>query len=188
MLNEQYLQLFNGKCERLDPAAPSTPRIAEKMRRIMAENAEQKVGYQLMIKAYLYEIIGELVRGCGVYLPDATDGARRESLLCMDRAMTYINEHLDAPMTLEEIAGHAGFTRTYFSAVFTELNGLTTWDYITIRRIERSCELLKTTNISIIEVAQGCGYTNLSNFNRMFLRIVGTSPSKYRRSHASIKS
>ncbi len=188
MLNEQYLQLFNGKCERLDPEVSSTRRIALKMRQIMAENAEKNVGYQLMIKACLYEIIGELVRGCGVCLPDATDGARRERLRCMDRAMTYINEHLDQPLALEEIAGHAGFSRTYFSTVFGELNGLTPWEYITIRRIERSCELLKSTDLSVIEVAERCGYSNLSNFNRMFLRMAGTSPSKYRSSHVKQKS
>ena len=188
LLHEKYLQLFNGKCERLDSSAPSTERIANQMKRIMVENAQKDVGYQLMIKAHLYEIIGELVRGCGVCFEDASDGARRKSLLGMDRAMNYINEHLDVPLSLEEIASVAGFTRTYFSGVFTELNGLTTWDYITIRRIERSCDLLRTTDLPIIEVAERCGYSNLSNFNRMFLRIVGSSPSQYRKSYSTSKS
>ena len=106
----------------------------------------------------------------------------------MDRAMTYINDHLDRSLSLEEIAAVAGFTRTYFSTLFTELNGLTTWDYITIRRIERSCELLIRTDLPIIEVAENCGYGNLSNFNRMFLRIVGSSPSAYRRRYSCEKS
>ena len=188
MLNERYLQLFNGKCERLDPTAPTTARIAEKMRLIMEENNQKEVGYQLMIKAHLYEIIGELVRGCGVFFEDEAESGRHKGLLGMDRAMTYINEHLDAPLSLEEIASVAGFTRTYFSSVFTELNGLTTWDYITIRRIERSCELLRRTDLTVIEVAENCGYGNLSNFNRMFLRIVGTSPSAYRKNHSVLKS
>ncbi|MBE6627344.1 MAG: helix-turn-helix domain-containing protein [Ruminococcaceae bacterium] len=183
MLNERYLQFFNGKCERLDPFADSTARIARIMKQIMQENQAKNVGYQLMIKAYLYQIIGELIRGCGVSFEEPADGARQRSLFGMDQAMTYINGHLDAPLSLEEIASVAGFTRTYFSTLFTELNGLTTWDYITIRRIERSCELLRKTDLPIIEVAQRCGYENLSNFNRMFLRIVGTSPSVYRRTH-----
>lgn len=183
MLNERYLQFFNGKCERLDPFAESTSRITRIMKKIMKENQEKNVGYQLMIKAYLYQIIGELIRGCGVSFEDPADGVRQRGLLGMDRAMTYINEHLDTPLTLEEIASVAGFTRNYFSSLFTELNGLTTWDYITIRRIERSCELLSKTDLPIIEVAQRCGYENLSNFNRMFLRIVGASPSVYRRTH-----
>ena len=181
MLNERYLQFFNGKCERLDPFAESTARIARIMKQIMQENQEKKVGYQLMIKAYLYEIIGELIRGCGVSFEDPTDGARQRSLLGMDRAMTYVNNHLDSPLSLEEIASVAGFTRTYFSTLFSELNGLTTWDYITIRRIERSCELLRKTDLPVIEVAENCGYGNLSNFNRMFLKIVGVSPTAYRR-------
>ena len=188
LLNEKYLQLFNGKCEKLASGSPLSARIAEKMRQIKLENEQKRVGYQLLIKAYLYEIIGELVRGYGVYYEDSADSARRKSLVGMDRAMTYINEHLNAPLTLEEVAERAGFTRTYFSCVFRELNGLTVWDYITIRRIERSCELLAATDLSVLEVAESCGYNNLSNFNRMFLRIVGTSPSKYRKTHAGTKS
>ena len=188
MLNERYLQFFNGKCERLDPFAESTARIARIMKQIMQENQEKKVGYQLMIKAYLYEIIGELIRGCGVSFEDPTDGARQRSLLGMDRAMTYVNNHLDSPLSLEEIASVAGFTRTYFSTLFSELNGLTTWDYITIRRIERSCELLRKTDMPVIEVAENCGYGNLSNFNRMFLKIVGVSPTAYRRRASFEKS
>ena len=188
LLHEKYLQLFNGKCERLDPNEISTSRIAALMKRIMAENAGKEVGYQLMIKAHLYEIIGELVRGCGVSFEDTPDNARRKSLLCMDRAMSYINQHLEQPLSLEEIASVAGFTRTYFTTMFTELNGLTTWDYITIRRMEKSCELLKSTDLPVIEVAERCGYPNLSNFNRMFLRIVGTSPSRYRKENTALKS
>jgi AraC-like DNA-binding protein/mannose-6-phosphate isomerase-like protein (cupin superfamily) len=184
MLNERYLPFFNGKCERLDAFSTSTARIVETMKKIMEENREKRVGYQLMIKAYLYQIIGELIRGCGVSFEDPIDGVRQRGLAGMDRAMTYINEHLDSPLSLEEIASVAGFTRNYFSTLFTELNGLTTWDYITIRRIERSCELLLKTDLSVIDVAENCGYENLSNFNRMFLRIVGVSPSAYRRGHS----
>lgn len=188
MLSEKYLQLFNGKCEKLPANAFFTNQIAEKMRLIKLENEQKNVGYQLMIKAYLYEIIGELVRGYGVFFEDSMDGGRRKGLIGMDRAMTYINEHLHTPLALEEIAACAGFTRTYFSSLFTELNGLTVWDYITIRRIERSCELLQRTDLAIIEVAARCGYSNLSNFNRMFLRIVGSSPTKYRKNHIGQKS
>ena len=182
LLNEKYLQLFNGKCEKLYGQSLSTVRIAAIMQKLRAECQKRELGYQLLVKAYLYEIIGELIRGCGIHFGE-NEPSRRESLICVDRAMTYINEHLDAPLTLEEIANYAGFSRTYFSTVFSELNGLSTWNYITIRRIERSCELLKTTDLSILEIAERCGYSNLSNFNRMFLRIVGSAPREYRQAH-----
>ncbi|MBQ8439565.1 MAG: helix-turn-helix transcriptional regulator, partial [Clostridia bacterium] len=55
-------------------------------------------------------------------------------------------------------------------------------------RMEKSCELLKSTDLPVIEVAERCGYPNLSNFNRMFLRIVGTSPSRYRKENMVLKS
>ena len=73
-----------------------------------------------------------------------------------------------------------------FSTVFTSLNGLKPWDYITIRRIEKSKSILKDTDLPIIEIADKCGYDNISYFNRMFKRITGFSPTEYRKSKRTI--
>ena len=99
--------------------------------------------------------------------------------------MTYIDAHLNEPLTLGEIAAYCGFSRTYFSTLFSALNGLTPWEYITIRRIEHSKRLLRTTQLPVLTVAGMCGYENLSNFNRMFVRTEGMPPSAYRKAHTS---
>ena len=52
---------------------------------------------------------------------------------------------------------------------------------VTTKRIEKSKSILSETDIPVIEVALKCGYENISNFNRMFRRIVGMSPSEYRK-------
>lgn len=181
----EYLGCFAGRCEKLSRDSGIYPAVAEKMREIRTEAIEKRDGFQLMIRACLCSIFALLVREKP--RGDGETAIRRssESLLGMNRAMTYINEHLEAPLTLGEIAGVAGFSRTYFSTLFTELNGLRPWDYITIRRIERSKELLAGTDKSVLSVAELCGYGNLSNFNRMFSRTVGMTPSVYRKSHTS---
>ncbi|WP_425474800.1 helix-turn-helix domain-containing protein [Niabella insulamsoli] len=48
-------------------------------------------------------------------------------------------------------------------------------------RISRACQLLQTTEESIELIARKVGYTNISNFNRSFKQIVGTTPLMYRR-------
>ena len=96
--------------------------------------------------------------------------------------MNYINGNLSENLTLGDIAAYAGFSRNYFSTLFTDLNGLSPWDYITIRRIELSKNLLRSSSLSVTEIADRCGYRNLSNFNRQFKRSVGCSPTEFRKS------
>ena len=181
-LGEEYLELFNGKCGKLDRKSEQYENIVEKMLQINREAQEKKTGYPIMIKSYLCEIFAYLMRNYGDMLrKEKPKASSFDRLMCMDRAVTYINEHLADELTLEEIARVSGLSRTYFSSVFTALNGLKPWDYITIKRIEKSKSILSETDVPVIEVALKCGYENISNFNRMFRRIVGMSPSEYRK-------
>ena len=185
LLDEDYRKLFNGKCEKLMLESEVASFVSEKLISIRREAIERKAGYQILLRAYLCEIIGGLVRDMGFEIAEEKRDSRRESLICLDRAMTYINENLDKSLTLEEIARHAGFSRTYFSTLFASFNGLSPWEYITIRRIEQSKELLKDTDFSVLEVATRCGFSNLSNFNRKFSRITGMTPLAYRKKEKS---
>lgn len=177
--NENYQDVFNGKCEKLAFDGETTGFIRQKMLDIRREMQEKRPGYQIMLRALLFEVIGGLVRDSDDVFAERTV-VQRERLLCLDRAVTYIHEHLETPMTLEEIAKYAGFSRTYFSTLFKTFNGLSPWEYITIRRVERSRVLLRSTSLSVLEVAQRSGFSNLSNFNRIFARTVGMSPRTYR--------
>lgn len=181
LLGEDCRSLFNGKCEKL-PSGEVSEFIASRLLDIRREATEKRAGWQIMLRAYLCEIIGALVRDSGASLSAPNSDIKRESLICMDKAMTYINSRLGEKLTLDEIARKAGFSRTYFSPLFTSLNGLSPWEYITIRRIEKSKELLRTTELSVIAVATQCGFSNISNFNRMFARITGVNPTTYRKS------
>ena len=52
-------------------------------------------------------------------------------------------------------------------------------------RIGRACRLLAENELNVTEIAFACGFENLSNFNRQFLRLKGTSPSQFRKAVAS---
>lgn len=71
-------------------------------------------------------------------------------------------------------------SRTYFCTVFKKLNGISPWDYITIKRIEKSIGLIKNEDMSMLEVACACGFNNSTNFNRSFKKVTGKTPGEYR--------
>ena len=183
MLPREYVALFSGKCEKLSFGSKIHEKITEKLKNIRTESLERRVGYEIVVRSLLCEALAELMRASE--LVPVRSGASRpsESFCSMDRAMNHINSHLDQPLTLAELARVAGFGRTYFSTLFSELNGLSPWEYIRIRRIERAKSLLATTDLSVLEVSECSGFSNLSNFNRAFLAGVGMTPREYRKEH-----
>ncbi len=185
LLNEKHLKLFNDRCTRIDRASPIAEKLTERILELREETISARAGYKIRIYACLMSIIGELIPQFGE-ISDEDDQVKKPNYICMERAMKYIDEHLSDALTLEDVAAYAGYSRSYFSSLFTSLNGLSPWDYITIKRINLSRNLLLSTDLPITEIAERCGYSSLSNFNRHFRRLCGTSPKKYAQEHREI--
>jgi AraC-like DNA-binding protein len=65
---------------------------------------------------------------------------------------------------------------------------MTPVDYINMVRIQRACELLKTSDNSMNDIAVKCGYDTPSTFNRNFRRLLGVSPYKWKRNPENYES
>lgn len=97
------------------------------------------------------------------------------------RARKYIHENLDQPLPLGLVARHAGLSESHFCRLFKDSAGLTLTDYVNRCRIDWAKRELLRPEARISEIAFIVGYQSLSQFNRSFVRIVGTSPTLYRR-------
>ena len=95
------------------------------------------------------------------------------------RAIRYMDDNLESRLTLQDIAAVACLTPTYFSSIFKKLNGISPWDYITIKRVERAVELLKSTDLTKLEIAERCGFSGSSNFYKAFAHVTGKKPGDY---------
>lgn len=100
----------------------------------------------------------------------------------IQKAIGFINDNLTEPITLEEIAKSAGMSRSHFSTTFRDATGIPPYEYLLLQRIERAVGMLRNEDMTIIEVAQSCGFRNLANFNKAFRKITNMSPSGYRAS------
>ncbi|HVU24448.1 MAG TPA: PocR ligand-binding domain-containing protein [Opitutus sp.] len=96
------------------------------------------------------------------------------------KARAYIAEHQDNEIALNDVARAANMSGFYFCKVFKKATGLTFTDYLARTRTERVKQLLLNPHTRVSEAAYAAGFQSLSQFNRVFRRIVGESPSDYR--------
>jgi YesN/AraC family two-component response regulator len=100
----------------------------------------------------------------------------------MQKALKYINARYAEEITLDEVAGSVFLSPTYFSKLFSEEMGCRFTAYLNKVRIEKSKLLLKGTDIPLVDVAGLVGYEDQSYFTKVFKRVTGLSPGKYRES------
>jgi AraC-like DNA-binding protein len=98
----------------------------------------------------------------------------------MDRVFQFLNSHVGQAVRLAEAARIVHLSEGAFSRFFRLHTGKTFPEFVNELRIGRACTLLMEDNLNITEVAYECGFSNLSNFNRQFLRLKGLSPREFR--------
>jgi AraC family transcriptional regulator len=97
--------------------------------------------------------------------------------------LEYIEEHLEATLTLEQMAAAAHLSACHFARRFKGATGLPPHQYVLTRRVERARQLLQTgSDFSLAEVAAHAGFADQSQFSNHFKRIVGVTPGQFRMS------
>ena len=105
-----------------------------------------------------------------------------QSIRSIQKAVQYIEDHYEHPITLEEIAEHVQLSSNYFSNLFKKATDTTFVDYLTNKRIERAKELLLDLNYTVYQIATKVGYGDARYFSRVFKATVGQTPTQYRNS------
>ncbi|KAA9166103.1 helix-turn-helix domain-containing protein [Amycolatopsis acidicola] len=90
-------------------------------------------------------------------------------------------QRLGEPLTLRALARHAGVSQRTFMRRFTEETGTTPLRWLLDARLGRARELLETTDHSVDRVARDCGLGTAANLRLHFRRVLGTTPTAYRR-------
>lgn len=99
------------------------------------------------------------------------------------KAKRYIANNYENPeLTLSTVAKYVGLNEKYFTNRFSKESGETFSNYLTGIRMQKSKELLKNTTFKVYEIAEMSGYNNVENFNRVFKKNTGISPTQYRKS------
>jgi AraC family transcriptional regulator len=99
----------------------------------------------------------------------------------MRRLIDFIEEHLEGDLSLEAMAREVGISPLYLARAFKAAIHQSPHQYVLGRRIEKSKELLRNTDMPIVDVALSAGFSSQSHLSHWFLRQVGVPPAAYRR-------
>jgi len=98
---------------------------------------------------------------------------------------SYIHEHHKENLSLEFLAKKFYISSYYLSHQFKNITGFTLNNYIQMTRIRNAQQLLLTSDMNITHIAESCGFSSFSQFNRTFNKYCGASPTKYRANKGS---
>ena len=96
------------------------------------------------------------------------------------KARKYIEEHADEELSLTQVAKVVNMNANYLSEKFKQVTGTNFVEYVARTRFANACDLLRKSNLRISEIAFAAGFQSLSQFNRVFKRFSGKSPTQYR--------
>ncbi|MDG6099934.1 helix-turn-helix domain-containing protein [Alteromonas sp. ZYF713] len=95
-------------------------------------------------------------------------------------SIQFMENHLDMAIPLSDLAAQAGWSVAHFSKLFRDRTNQSPTAYFIQLKIRRACDQLYQTNLSVQEIAEQLGYSDPYYFSRIFKRVQGISPIKYR--------
>lgn len=102
------------------------------------------------------------------------------------KSIQYIQEHYMEKVSLDEVAREVYLSSAYFSKIFKEEMKISFKNYLNTLRIDKSKQLLGNSDIQLIDIAGMVGYEDQSYFSKVFKKLSGISPGKYRESRGKI--
>lgn len=148
----------------------------------LREYKEQAYGYDLVIRALLYQITTAMIRvwmrrgfsvRCAAYQSDLFSS--------MDSITSYIDKHIRDGLRVEQLAQLCGMSYSGFSKKFRDLYGITCKEYIIRIRVAKAEHYLRFTNEDLTFVSQETGYADCSHMIKEFKQQKGITPAQYRK-------
>lgn len=160
---------------RLTRGYPCYCAVLECLRRLETVNRDRVLGYELQIKGLLLCLLSVLVAQSDGLPPSENADTRR-----LKTVLQYVTAHFADNLPVAEVAAVCQCSPSHFMRWFKQMTGQRFTEYLNIYRLNAAAEALRTTDDTVLTVAERCGFKNLSYFNRAFKASFGLTPREYR--------
>ena len=171
----RYYKLHSIKSSANQVFVDSNGRVLNLLTMMSQELEEKKVGYQEIVKNHLLEIVVITMRNI---MDQVQTEIQTEITLKM---IDYIHDHYQERIHLKAFCEQMHYSPPYISRKFKQETGFSVSAYLQKTRIEKSCELLAGSRLSVCYVAEAVGYSDTKSFNNLFRKLIHCSPREYRK-------
>lgn len=150
---------------------------------ILDERRREEYGYEMALRAYVSQVLLWFLRA---WRRDRDSAAFDERMfLRLQRALLYIDDHLDDALAVSDVASALGMGSSTFSRFFSDAAGMSFPAYVRSRRLSRAALLLVETTKSITDIALETGFSSASYLILCFRRQYSTTPHHFRTLYAN---
>lgn len=181
--NQQYMETFRYNppdfVNRIAHNTETARRITRQMKRgyevYQAKGSMWEMEVDIIVRRILLELALHYFR------EDGEESARQNLNPKILAARSYVTQHYNQSITLEDVALHVGLNTTYFRHLFKQEMCVSFKEYLTHLRLANARQLLANSDMSVHQVIEEVGYTNISQFYRIFRQHYHMTPAEYRR-------
>lgn len=182
LLQQQYfLPLQKGKLRFLEFFTPDCAwkkELAQNLQQLHEIFQQKRPGYELLIKAKLYEIFAQMFVFAVL---ERTSGQKDRREQQVRKMMQYLQQNYDQVITMEELSEAFHLSVGHLCRLFKSMTGRSVIDYLNDYRIRQSTQLLRERQLDIGEIAGKVGFNNISYFNKRFRQYMHMTPGEYRK-------
>lgn len=180
---ELFQWLFQNPGERVyDLDGKTGADIRTEFDRMWEESERRQAGGDWVAQGALERVLVDLARmGAESGLVHPVGGHLHPSIRA---AVTYIQHHFREPLTLRQVARHAGLSDSYFSECFGRQMGVPFQIFLQEQRLLFASALLRLTELPVTEVCFASGFRTLNHFERAFKKKYGLTPREMKKRHA----
>ena len=161
---------------RLTPGRPCYDGALGCLRQLENVNRDRVLGYELQVKGLLLSLLSLLVAQSDTLPPSENADTRR-----LKTILQYVTTHYAETLSVAEAAGVCQCSPSHFMRWFRQMTGQSLTEYLNACRLNAAAEALRSTDDTVLAVAERTGFKNLSYFNRAFKARFGLTPREYRK-------
>ncbi len=150
---------------------------------LLGEYTAKRKQWQQTVTPLFEAILSILRRGFETHLAERNITVDTGHFPLVYRIMTYLDEHYCEELRMRDIVKRFGGSSSYAASLFTRIIGHSLKRYVIVKRVLAAKRLLTNTDDPISDICFAVGFGDMSNFNRAFKTIAGTSPREYRSSY-----
>lgn len=186
-LLKRYIPDFDSRGFLLDSHFPDSDsrKKAQEFIRVILDMKEvfeqQPKGYILRFHSLVFEMMFQLYCNFSYPVSDTDMRKRQKNFERLTLIMNYTASHYRSAISIDEIAGIAGFQKEYFCHYFKKNMGLTYLEYLNELRLSHVCKELLSTELPLKTILENNGFYNYKLFRKLFYRKFQITPSEYRK-------